>query len=962
MSQVPVSSRPLLRNIAEEVNQNGSTCYSDHKFKDAITAFERAAKLDKKEPKYLSNLSAVLYEIGNYTDTIHRIADAWSCLKSRDSIGHSLLHNPLAIKLVTRFAKSRMNETRSKSSIERKSLHSEDKTKLDKLEYKVEREMEDFVGALRPSITDDPKVVEMRKVWNCWRAMRSDLGDPRMDERYESRVSANAERFRALPTFKSAPDPTLQSFTFSTDECRSLLNPLGETTFDHKLTLSNPKRCPQKISWSFLFGGSGDARHTFTTISHVAAEMKRGAKVESLHITMVDIHAATQARFIIVMALLQQILDNVGTDAGQKKEREIDLYSAVFFVYTSVAMPDTCCDLVIETADALVKQLPCKTHPLSKYIHFDEGSLVAVVDALAYWAKPLQKSTKRLMEIMHSLPPSMNALSDDTECSMRINNLIRAGRRPATALDSSDVEQVLFLRTKVLFPPRNHLGRYPALEELANTYENDPPTIYAKIGEELARTWKPNPTLFDQSFTEWDVPFLGPNKYKGYPQHMSNFYHVNFHKSLMTTTLNLAGQPSLYCGYTNGFETTTQFFTMVAQSLARLKGVLQIEVIVNDVLTGIPKAVAGDLGPWPASFPQKYTRMWLSNVPDYTHGLLSTAVYLVPFLEDRQIAVANNLAFFGWRSMDEFCYNYTLLSPSDLPRILGCVLVNPHKNVMYEDIALEKLPLPRPIETLASKKQLHDWLARLLLCILCTGTCQAPPHRIDMPSNLGAFFHVLAHLTRVGFPAHWIGDFAQCIVADNLVTDAVPFQGALPIPTSFAKKQTPAPRRVRLQAWQAEIEVITATTYLGLPFFITLPETYVPPDEIHVYKAHVRPVDLTRHPVYLAFGSSLPRLMAPFAKIVGLIFYKPQKGIDGDVIAAGISEILEGSGKMKDIKVQILLGQERVDIYKGTISWKMSRRWYETMKSDNWEMVAYRTDVHCAITFPATANVWEKFL
>lgn len=214
----------------------------------------KAAKLDKKEPKYLSNLSAVLYEIGNYTDTIHRIADAWSCLKLRDSIGPSLLHNPLAIKLVTRFAKSRMNETRSKSSIERKSLHSEDKTKLGKLEYKVEREMEDFVGALRPSITDDPKVVEMRKVWNCWRAMRSDLGDPRMDERYESRVSANAERFRALPTFKSAPyahiyiliactdidcrDPTLQSFTVGRPlTCdRGVLNPINYSFSSFQLT------------------------------------------------------------------------------------------------------------------------------------------------------------------------------------------------------------------------------------------------------------------------------------------------------------------------------------------------------------------------------------------------------------------------------------------------------------------------------------------------------------------------------------------------------------------------------------------------------------------------------------------------------------------------------------------------------------------------------------------------------
>lgn len=254
----------------------------------------------------------------------------------------------------------------------------------------------------------------------------------------------------------------------------------------------------------------------------------------------------------------------------------------------------------------------------------------------------------------------------------------------------------------------------------------------------------------------------------------------------------------------------------------------------------------------------------------------------------------------------------------------------------------------RPIEALATKKQLHDWLAQLLLCILCPGTCQAAPHRIDMPSNLGAFFHILAHLTRVGFPAHWVGDFAQCIVADNLVTDAVAFRGPLPIPMSFAKKKAPVPRRVRLQAWQAEIEVIAASTYLGLPFSVTLPETYASLESIHVYKAHVRPVDLTKHRVYLAFGSSLPHLMAPFAKIVGLIFYKPQKGIDSDDIAAGIFDVIEGSGRMNGFKVQILLGQEHVDIYKGVISWKMSRRWYETMKSENWEMVAYRTDVHCA--------------
>lgn len=144
---------------------------------------------------------------------------------------------------------------------------------------------------------------------------------------------------------------------------------------------------------------------------------------------------------------------------------------------------------------------------------------------------------------------------------------------------------------------------------------------------------------------------------------------------------------------------------------------------------------------------------------------------------------------------------------------------------MYEDIALEKLPLPRPIETLASMKQLHDWLALLLLCILCTGTCQAPPHRIDMPSNLGAFFHVLAHLTHVGFRRIGLEISLSALSLDTLVTDAVLFQGPLPIPINFAQKKTPVPRRVNLQAWQAEIEAIAASTHLGLPFVITLAET-----------------------------------------------------------------------------------------------------------------------------------------
>ena len=163
--------------------------------------------MDKKEPKYLSNLSAVLFEVGKYEDAIHSVVGAWSCLKLRDSTESSILSNSLTIKLITRFAKAKMYETRSKSSTRRKSIQAEDNTKQGQLECKVEREMEDFVTSLGSSITDDLKVVEMKKAWTCWRAMRSDLNfdSPCLDGGYESRVSTSAERFRALSIFKSAP-------------------------------------------------------------------------------------------------------------------------------------------------------------------------------------------------------------------------------------------------------------------------------------------------------------------------------------------------------------------------------------------------------------------------------------------------------------------------------------------------------------------------------------------------------------------------------------------------------------------------------------------------------------------------------------------------------------------------------------------------------------------------------------
>ena len=114
------------------------------------------------------------------------------------------------------------------------------------------------------------------------------------------------------------------------------------------------------------------------------------------------------------------------------------------------------------------------------------------------------------------------------------------------------------------------------------------------------------------------MPQIFPQQAKGYPAYMTTFFDYSGCEHFKMTASALEDKKSApsYCTYKNGFGIMTHFFAMVAASLARLKNVLTIEMVVGDLISGVPRLLAGDFLPKrPTSFPQKYTRMWLSNVP-----------------------------------------------------------------------------------------------------------------------------------------------------------------------------------------------------------------------------------------------------------------------------------------------------------------------------------------------------------
>ncbi|KAF9480633.1 hypothetical protein BDN70DRAFT_600662 [Pholiota conissans] len=951
--------------MAEAANSQGNGFYKEGKYLKAKKCFHEAATLDSKEPKYASNLSAVLYELGRYPAAIKAIRLAWQRLRGKyldDKPSTPPPSDALAMKLATRFAKAQVNGVANKTiSLHAPAEQAEDTTILDS-------DMEKFSFLERKE--QDPKVKELIIAWDLWQSLRTDCGKHSVEE---CKLAKNdAERtLRMLPIYKSPIDPVMEYFVFGHDPVKSLLDGPFDTITD-KYCLDTFQNA-DKIDWSFVFGGSGDCRHVFGTLIHLANLSRRQGKNKiDAHMTLLDIYPTTLARFTIMLSLLQQILEEREKNNITKV---VELHATLFYIYSTVLMPDYCRQILIDTAGSLVHDLPSESSKLSTILFVESNTLPAVLEVLQYWSSPLPKSTKIFVEKLSnaddlfrnlgmdlaklgSVKDTLEGLGDVANLNLLFGNTSFSGEKPKGRVVDAYVDEMaepdIYDRLKILLPPKSLLSRNPVLAQLSKSSTGASDRIFAATMREIEELWHPNPTLFDLIST--DHPALSDKS--GYPN-INGTEFDSIASFAEFSKLFRRGAPPAFCSGKTSFATMAQFFDLVTDAIDRLQDNLKFEVINHDVFIGVQKLVAGELGPRPNKFPKTYTRMYLSNVPDYANGVLTTAVHLIPHVQTGGHAMANcllNTPTFA--QIADFCYNYSLLTPDELPRVLGCQILNPDHDC-FDDIVLEKLPLPRPLDKLASKKKLHTYLTHLLLCTLCSAKSKMPPARVDMPNNLNAFFHVLVHLHRVGFPSHWIGDFMQFVVSDTLVTDIKPYQGILPIPRAEIRNRfLSAPRKVHLNVWKVELQTIFAMLKATLPFAVTLPADYPSLNDIATYNAKVIPINLERHRNAFLWGP----LMSPLMKAVGLMFYRPHKKFNSDALASRVPRLLEGNRDVQDVEMQIILGPKSLDMAKSEISWRMSKAWYEKMKSEKWVVAAYRTELHAAICEPLGADKWTESL
>lgn len=168
---------------------------------------------------------------------------------------------------------------------------------------------------------------------------------------------------------------------------------------------------------------------------------------------------------------------------------------------------------IMDTAKALVNELPEKRNSLSKCLFINNQSLPAIIDVLKYWSTPLPKTTKQFIQKNIASDTSavymarMAAMMGfDPQQQKAKAEFTKKGKADDGIYGDSEAEKTIYERTWALIPPRPLLPRHPALAKLVKEYVCASDDLYAEAKREVEETWKVNPTLFVRSLHIFSYP------------------------------------------------------------------------------------------------------------------------------------------------------------------------------------------------------------------------------------------------------------------------------------------------------------------------------------------------------------------------------------------------------------------------------------------------------------------------
>ncbi|KAK7020202.1 hypothetical protein VNI00_017815 [Paramarasmius palmivorus] len=533
----------------------------------------------------------------------------------------------------------------------------------------------------------------------------------------------------------------------------------------------------------------------------------------------------------------------------------------------------------------------------------------------------------------------------------------KSGKTARRAQDKMGPERDSFEEVPTFIPPSTLRRRHEALDKYwTNVFQDRSPNSFAlqeEAYDEIRNTFKPNLTLYVSDLTAllyiWTLLNDSKCSIKDDPYTAINSIENAEMVNDFNKRMNLYNDQTVVTKDSPCYSILSVFFDAIIASLSTLQGRIKIEVLQGDYITELIKMQDGDDPERPQGFPRTYTRMWLSNIPDYVGGPFAISLYTLPSLETTEsTSVAGNcLMNTGiWQpGGEQYVFHHTHLSCKDYDRFLGgrIITMKPDFGVTEYAHGLQSFPLP--LCRLPSRAETHSWLTRVLLGLLAPCKAGTNMGRVHNPHTLTMFVKLLIHMHTVGYPSHWLSDYLHLVLHDEIVTDVVTYTGAPPAPLDFMGR-TGQRRKVNLQPYQAEFETILALSYEAIPFHVPFPDDFAQHHtEIATFEAP--------SPV---LGRMTMSKMYGYDPVFYLIFFK--NGTQSR-LPSSIIDILQGQRvNQGDIHILSIIDDFGIGI--GKVRWRMARSRVRSMQQEGWKLLAYRHDINEYSFSLVSSTQWKE--
>ncbi|TFK27293.1 hypothetical protein FA15DRAFT_220295 [Coprinopsis marcescibilis] len=925
---------------ALEAKNKGNQLFKEGKLEQSIRHYAEATKLDPTSAVYPSNLSAALYETGQYAACVEAVLESWS--RKPDQV--------LSKKLSSRLAKAIVHGIRDGSI---NSAYVRDH----------ERELKD----LKDICPNDA-------AWQPYENIESQLGN------FEGVAVDARRRFSKLPILKGSPDPRLTFFVMGTDEIISLTEGWGDDEKDPLDFAAMKSEQLEKLA--FLVGGVGDAKIAFGTVIGLKDSYDKLSHQKQehfkAHLVFLDHHFATVARDLLMFMFLDQL-----RDCQMDPTTRLEIMATLVYLYIGWMMPSYCYGRWISAVKDLKERLTQSPPRLPSFIHVDRNSIPAIMRALNHWLKE-PMSTTRFVSYMDHIPRAEGMANiripgfpdpiefQTRQATQRFKSLsVAEMKKYAAKLGATNIETAQqakrfveqnkdavikrmvdcffdknidldlvdesnwFKATKIHVPPRALWDRHSGMDLFKSSPYNQ--TKLRQMAKTVLQTWKPNMSIFDGTH---DTPDNLQLDMLMTTQFLANYLIDHGLEGKIDEEMKKDSPAFAY---------TSAFFEVMVDSINDLGDKLNIEFVCEEIHQSLAKMKSGadDRNP---NFPRQFTRIWMSNIPDYSGGTINTITYALPALQkDVPSSLASNCMFNAivWSNDDEFCYNYTMLLPHELKRFLG---VNTLKGKPVQDIfCFGASAVPKPLSLLPTRDEFRNWLTRLLLSFVHPGFVQPRPRLIRLPNSLVAFIGLLSELRNIGYPGHWISDFMQNVINNTVDSDHAVFQETLPRPVTERRKLVPV-HRVRLDPWLLEFESLLASANEGLPFTVLMPEGMATRSE------QIGQFQATVHPNYTF------NMLYNFDPVAALVFYKSLQdaGVTSiQSLTPRIPKIIHGEvSKPAPGDFYVFTSTDFVDVTQCEVRWRMGKASAKKMIREKWSMAVFRMDLWVPITNPVPASQW----